>query len=249
MKLAVILLSCLVGLSYQQNYGLWTPSLGHRAALYQNLDADQFIRPSVLQPFDSQDLAGVNGKEDAISVIQGRVPAKWNAQPQGRLFFLGNLFPNQITSTVTQYTTVTTVVVNSCIPGAYFVAGAAACPARKKRDIEDVGTILPSQVERMEVSAEPRLLHKRYDDQSEITSSFQSFQDFDSNPSSGSLRPSRAFNLLNTVRTVTTTSVVYTGTTINKLIFTEPADSAKCGSGSDSDCGVLPCKPDGIAIC
>ena len=54
MKLAVILLSCLVGLSYQQNYGLWTPSLGHRAALYQNLDADQFIRPSVLQPFDSQ---------------------------------------------------------------------------------------------------------------------------------------------------------------------------------------------------
>ena len=54
MKLAVLLLSCLVGLSYQQSYGLWSSPMGHRAAFYHNIYADQFIHPSAVKSYESQ---------------------------------------------------------------------------------------------------------------------------------------------------------------------------------------------------
>ena len=54
MKLALLLLSCLVGLSCQQSYGLWPSPMGHRAAIYRNIYADQYLLPSVVQSFETQ---------------------------------------------------------------------------------------------------------------------------------------------------------------------------------------------------
>ena len=54
MKLALLLLSCLVGLSCQQSYGLWPSPMGHRAAIYRNIYADQYLLPSVVQSFEAQ---------------------------------------------------------------------------------------------------------------------------------------------------------------------------------------------------
>jgi len=240
MKLAVILLSCLVGLSCQQSYGLWSSPMGPRPAFYHNVYADQLIHPSAVQSIESQDspFAGVNDEYGGISPIQGRVPAKLN--PQQRLFFYGNLFPHHRTTTVTVHKTVTTVVIKSCIPAGYFVENVAACPSRKKREILADESISPSQVEQMVTSVEPKLVQKRQnDDQPDIVSSLEKNQDLDFTSASQILRQKRIFDL--GVATVTTTEIVFVATTIKTPIFSEPKGEnvARC----------IPCVPSGLSIC
>merc|ERR1712137_99060 len=218
MKLALLLLSCLVGLSCQQSYGLWPSPMGHRAAIYRNIYADQYLLPSVVQSFEAQDspLAAVNDGLGAFSSVEGRVPAKFN--PQQRLFFFGNLLPHQKTVTSTVTSTVTTVVIKSCIQLNYFGdAGENTAPCPVRREILDDETIFPAEVQKVTASVEPKVLEKRSDDEPEILSSLESTQDSDFNAASFYLRQQRLFNY--PTYTVTSTRIVYTGTTIKKPIF------------------------------
>ena len=83
----------------------------------------------------------------AFSSVEGRVPAKFN--PQQRLYFFGNLLPHQKTTTSTTTSTVTTVVIQSCIQSDYFKDKKAdACNVRRKREILDVETIYPAEVQK-----------------------------------------------------------------------------------------------------
>jgi len=247
MKLALLLLSCLVGLSCQQSYGLWPSPMGHRAAIYRNIYADQYLLPSVVQSFETQDspLAAVNDGLGAISSVEGRVPAKFN--PQQRLYFFGNLLPHQKTTTSTTTSTVTTVVIQSCIQSDYFSEKKAeACNVGRKREILDDETIFPAEVQKVTASVEPKVLEKRSDDEPEILSSLESTQDSDFNAASFYLRQQRLFNY--PTYTVTSTRIVYTGTTIKKPIFSEneknvPAAADKMYSYT------LPCLPSGFVTC
>merc|ERR1711911_420659 len=220
MKLALLLMSCLVGLSCQQSYGLWPSPMGHRAAIYRNIYADQYLLPSVVQSFETEDspLAAVNDGLGAFSSVEGRVPAKFN--PQQRLYFFGNLLPHQKTTTSTVTSTVTTVVIQSCIQKEYFGAMAkyaTPCGVRRKREILDNETIFPAEVQKVTASVEPKMVEKRSNDQPEILSSLESTQDSDFNAASFYLRQQRLFNY--PTYTVTSTKIVYTATTLKKSIF------------------------------
>jgi len=241
MKLALLLLSCLVGLSCQQSYGLWPSPMGHRAAIYRNIYADQYLLPSVVQSFEAQDspLAAVNDGLGAISSVEGRVPAKFN--PQQRLFFFGNLLPHQTTVTSTVSSTVTTVVINSCIYSDYLVKS-TACADRRKREVpEALEIVSPSEVEKVTASVEPKILEKRSDDEPEILSSLESTQDSDFNAASFYLRQQRLFNY--PTYTVTSTKIVYKATTLKKPIFTKPANPC------NNEMSCPPCLPAGFVLC
>merc|ERR1711911_463743 len=247
MKLALLLLSCLVGLSCQQSYGLWPSPMGHRAAIYRNIYADQYLLPSVVQSFETQDspLAAVNDGLGAISSVEGRVPAKFN--PQQRLYFFGNLLPHQKTTTSTVTSTVTTVVINSCIQSKYLQA-TTACGDRRKREVpEALEIVLPSEVEKMVASVEPKMVERRSNDQPEILSSLQSTQDSDFNAASFYLRQQRLFNY--PTYTVTSTKIVYTATTLKKAIFREPVSDCGGGGGGEVDDKCPPCLPAGFVLC
>jgi len=242
MKLAVLLLSCLVGLSYQQSYGLWSSPMGHRAAFYHNIYADQFIHPSAVKSYESQDLplVDVNDGLGVISSVQGRVPDKFS--PQQRVFFYGNLLPHRKTTTTTVTSTVTTVEIQSCIPKTYFALDAMnipstqGCGARKKRESIEEDAISPSEIEKMVASVEPKTTQKRHDHQPEILSSLDETRDSDFDAAVFNLRQKRIFDL--GTYTVTTTTITYTATTIKKDIFGGKLDGQK-----------LPCLPDGLYVC
>jgi len=242
MKLAVLLLSCLVGLSYQQSYGLWSSPMGHRAAFYHNIYADQFIHPSAVKSYESQDLplADVNDGLGVISSVQGRVPDKFS--PQQRVFFYGNLLPHRHTTTTTVTSTVTTVQIQSCISSNYFKSGndynTKACATRKKRESIEEEAISPSEIEKMVASVEPKTTQKRHDHQREILSSLDETRDSDFDAAVFNLRQKRIFDL--GTSTVTTTKITYTATTIKKDIF---------GVAAESNGNMLPCLPDGLIVC
>lgn len=249
MKLAVLLLSCLVGLSYQQSYGLWSSPMGHRAAFYHNIYADQFIHPSAVKSYESQDLPLVDvndGLGGVISSVQGRVPDKFS--PQQRVFFYGNLLPHRKTTTTTVTSTVTTVEIQSCIPKTYFALDAMnipstqGCGARKKRESIEEDAISPSEIEKMVASVEPKTTQKRHDHQPEILSSLDETRDSDFNAAVFNLRQKRIFDL--GTYTVTTTTTTYTATTIKKDIFNriEGKQMGKVDAG-------LACLPDGLVVC
>merc|ERR1712071_170146 len=226
-------LSCLVGLSCQQSYGLWSSPMGPRPAFYHNVYADQLIHPSAVQSIESQDSPSNGGSNvGTIYPIQGRVPAR---------FLLGNYGNlNHLYTTTTLYSTVTTVVIKSCIPSGYFKANAPACASRKKREILADESISPSQVEQMVTSVEPKLVQKRQnDDQPDIVSSLEKNQDLDFTSASQILRQKRIFDL--GVATVTTTEIVFVATAIKTPIFSEPKGEnvARC----------IPCVPSGLSIC
>merc|ERR1711911_318490 len=219
--------------------------MGHRAAIYRNIYADQYLLPSVVQSFEAQDspLAAVNDGLGAISSVEGRVPAKFN--PQQRLYFFGNLLPHQKTTTSTTTSTVTTVVIQSCIQLNYFGDNGektAPCGVRRKREILDDEIIFPAEVQKVTASVEPKILEKRSDDEPEILSSLESTQDSDFNAASFYLRQQRLFNY--PTYTVTSTKIVYTATTLKKSIFSDPIAAKKC----NEDDGCLPCLPAGFVL-
>merc|ERR1712071_237703 len=200
-----------------------------RPAFYHNVYADQLIHPSAVQSIESQDSPSNGGSNvGTIYPIQGRVPARFLMGNYGNL--------NHLYTTTTLYSTVTTVVIRSCIPSGYFKANAPACASRKKREILADESISPSQVEQMVTSVEPKLVQKRQnDDQPDIVSSLEKMQD----PSSNSFREKRLLNF--GLRTVTTTSIVFQATTIRKSLFTAPA--------VDAAATVLPCIPSDLPKC
>jgi len=252
MKLALLLLSCLVGLSCQQSYGLWPSPMGHRAAIYRNIYADQYLLPSVVQSFETQDspLAAVNDGLGAISSVEGRVPAKFN--PQQRLFFFGNLLPHQKTVTSTVTSTITTVVINSCIQSEY-LQGTGPCPDRRKREVpEALEIVSPSEVKKVTASVEPKMVEKRSNDQPEILSSLESTQDSDFNAASFYLRQQRLFNY--PTYTMTSTKIIYAATTIKIPLFPQPpmVDGKMCSNADGNgipDPLCPPCLPKGFVIC
>ena len=89
----------------------------------------------------------------------------------------------------------------------------------------------------MVASVEPKTTQKRHDHQPEILSSLDETRDSDFN-----LRQKRIFDL--GTYTVTTTTTIYTPTTIKKDIF-----NGVMGKGLDSMASGLQCLPDDLVVC
>jgi len=234
MKLALLLLSCLVGLSCQQSYGLWPSPMGHRAAIYRH--PDQFYLPYAPHSFDAPD-----------SLIQSRASAKSNSHHP--MIFYGTLLSGDrettVTSTVTS--TVTTVVYQSCIQSEYLQT-AAPCPFR--REILDDETISPSQIEKVAASVEPKMSEMRSDEQPEIFSSLQPIQD--PNFNSYYLHQQRLYDYRD--YTVTSTKIIYAATTIKIPLFPQPpmVDGKMCSNADGNgipDPLCPPCLPNRFVIC
>jgi len=239
MKIVLVLLSCLVAVSYQQRFS-FTPRIGYLPYWYGVLPNGQHVLldSESESDADSEGEYNVLGRSKLSQVAQQRL---FLANPFNFLNMLGLSGNSIVTSTfwTKSVSTVTTTTIQLCIPLDSFAddggnpakSSTGAC-ARRRREValvEDImEAIRPTETKQVETSAVPEMAQERHDDMPLLVSSKD---EIENTP----LR--RAARALPVTVTVTSTSVLYTfpSTIVQKTL-------TSLGGG-------LGCLPPGLAVC
>jgi hypothetical protein len=248
MKLAFLLLTCLVGVSYQQRFYVPAPYYGNPAPYYPQFVANPFIQPSLpVNPI-------IEGREfneqiEDLPIVEARTPAKYdNAQQRSFFGLFTNITTNfltTVTSTIysTTSSTATIGVVSTCIPSTQFVSGSSTVACRRKKrtvdnpmffDKEEEEAINPDEMSLWMNSMDP-VVAKRYAKYEPKIESSQGAEEID-DEEEGINRQNRGLTLVLTT-SATITSYSLTTTTLKKTILPGTTTS------------VLSCLPSGVIVC
>ncbi|XP_046642757.1 uncharacterized protein LOC124327803 [Daphnia pulicaria] len=268
MKLALILLVCFVGATYQQGYA-WSPFYHYSPHLFFYNNYDQANR----QFSDKSTLNIGTGYSDdeidsSIPEIQARIPFGHTKKPQKK-FFITSILPNSffnfkpltittLTSTVFSTITSTAVIatVQSCLPATMFFTSSgpsgfvtltSAC-GRRRRDIDEssprqitaeIGdSILPSVVSPLETSSVVPELDGYNNVNPEITSSQTNIEEEQRQFVNIDKNSGRQNRALSLLVTVTSTSTSFSFSTTTIKKTINLSGPAQ-----------LSCMPSGFALC